>query len=299
MNIVSVYREFPTNDYCIAHLEQVRWSGKPTCPYCQAQHATPASKEHRHHCNSCNTTFSVTVRTIFHHSHLPLQKWFLAVSLVLNAKKGIAARQLARDLEVNKNTAWRMAMKIREAMRESEQRGLLQGLVEMDETYVGGKPRPGAGGEPPKRGRGTKKTPVVGMIERGGRVKAGVAKRDALTVPKLSALVRRNADITNTILITDEYKGYLGIKSFMPHETVVHSTWYVDGFRHTNNMESFWALLKRGIVGQYHKVSLRYLPRYIDEFCYRHNNRKSKDLFAITLNRSVRMNSVNPVGGAA
>lgn len=294
MNIISVYRQFPTNDDCIAHLEQVRWSGKPACPYCQAQQSTPASKEHRHHCNSCNTTFSVTVRTIFHHSHLPLQKWFLAVSLVLNAKKGIAARQLARDLEVNKNTAWRMAMKIREAMSESDQRIILSGLVEMDETYVGGKPRPGSGGEPPKRGRGTKKTPVIGMVERGGRVKAGVAKKDALTAPKLSALVRRNVDIANTILITDEYKGYLGIKSFMPHETVVHSQWYVDGFRHTNNVESFWALLKRGIVGQYHKVSLRYLPKYIDEFCYRHNNRGQEDLFALTLNRSVQTNPVKP-----
>lgn len=294
MNIVQVYRQFPTNDDCIVHLEQVRWSGSPTCPYCQAQQSTPVTTGHRHHCNSCNTTFSVTVRTIFHHSHLPLQKWFLAVSLVLNAKKGIAARQLARDLEVNKNTAWRMAMKIRGAMRESEQRGLLQGLVEMDETYVGGKPRPGASGKPPKRGRGTKKTPVVGMIERGGRVKAGVAKNDALTAPKLSALVRRNVDIANAILITDEYKGYLGIKSFMPHETVVHSEWYVEGFRHTNNMESFWALLKRGIIGQYHKVSLRYLPRYIDEFCYRHNNRGQDDLFAMTLSRSVRTSPVNP-----
>lgn len=288
MNIVSIYRRFPTEADCIAHLEGIRWAGKPICMYCTATSSTPLPKEYRHHCNACNTTFSVTVRTIFHHSHVPLQKWFLAVALVLNAKKGIAARQLARDLEVNKNTAWRMGMKIREAMNESDQRTILSGLVEMDETYVGGKPRPGSGGQPPKRGRGTKKTPVVGMVERGGRVKAGVAKKDALTAPKLSALVRRNVDIANTILITDEYKGYLDIKSFMPHETVVHSKWYVDGFRHTNNMESFWALLKRGIVGQYHKVSLRYLPRYIDEFCYRHNNRSESDLFGMTLTRSIQ-----------
>ncbi len=275
----------------MAHLEQVRWGSKPTCPYCQAGQSTPIPNERRHHCNACNTTFSVTVRTIFHQSHTPLQKWFLAVAIVLNAKKGIAARQLARDLEVNKNTAWRMAMKIRDAMNESDQRIILSGLVEMDETFIGGKPRPGSGGESPKRGRGTKKTPVVGMVERGGRVKAGIAKKDSLTAPKLSALVRRNVDIANSILITDEYKGYLGIKSFMTHETVVHSDWYVDGFRHTNNVESFWALLKRGIIGQYHKVSLRYLPRYIDEFCYRHNHRKAEDLFGLTLDRSAGINS--------
>ena len=287
MNIVSIYRLFPTNADCISHLEAVRWGSTPTCPYCQSERVTSRPTEQRHHCNACNTSFSVTVRTIFHHSHIPLQKWFLAVALVLNAKKGIASRQLARDLEVNKNTGWRMAMKIREAMNESEQRHILSGLVEMDETYVGGKPRPGSGGEPPKRGRGTKKTPVVGMVERGGRVKAGVAKKDSLTISKLSALVRRNVDIPNTVLITDEYKGYLGIKHFMPHETVVHSHWYVDGFRHTNNMESFWALLKRGIIGQYHKVSLQHLPKYINEFCYRHNNRKAPDLFGLTLIRSV------------
>lgn len=223
MNIVSIYRKFPTNLDCILHLEVLRWGDTPTCPYCQSQRVTSLPTEQRHHCNACNTSFSVTVRTIFHHSHVPLQKWFLAVSLVLNAKKGIAARQLARDLEVNKNTAWRMGMKIREAMNESEQRNILSGLVEMDETYIGGKPRPGSGGEPPKRGRGTKKTPVVGMVERGGRVKAGVAKKDALTMSKLSALVRRNVDINNAVLITDEFKGYLGIKQFMPHETVVQS----------------------------------------------------------------------------
>jgi len=142
MNIVTIYERFPTEGECIDHLEKLRWGAVPRCPYCTSQRTTPAAKERRHHCNACNTTFSVTVRTIFHHTHLPLQKWFLAVCLVLNAKKGIAARQLARDLNVTKDTAWRMGMKIREAMAEAEQRTILQGLVEMDETYVGGKPRP-------------------------------------------------------------------------------------------------------------------------------------------------------------
>ena len=123
------------------------------------QMSPPPPRSKRHHCNNCNTTFSVTVGTIFHHTHLPMQKWFLAVTFVLNAKKGISSRQLARDLKVNKDTAWRMGMKIREAMREQGQRELLTGLVEMDEAYIGGKPRKGGPGEKPKRGRGTKKTP--------------------------------------------------------------------------------------------------------------------------------------------
>jgi hypothetical protein len=230
----------------------------------------------------------VTVGTIFHHTHLPLQKWFLALSLVLNAKKGISARQLGRDLEVNKDTAWRMAMKIRQAMTQQAQRELLAGIVEMDDTYIGGKPRRGAGGDTPlKRGRGTKKTPVVGMVQREGQIRAKVVKHNKLNIKTLNTLVRENVDTANATLITDEYRGYFGIKRLMPHKVVDHTVWYVNGDAHTNNVESFWALLKRGIVGQYHKVSLRYLPKYIDEFCYRHNYRKEEDLFGLTLQRAV------------
>lgn len=288
MNIVSVYQLFPTETDCLNHIEKVRWNGKPVCPYCKSTNQTPLPKENRYHCNTCNTTFSVTVGTIFHQTHLPLQKWFLALSLVLNAKKGISARQLGRDLEVNKDTAWRIAMKIRQAMSQQAQRELLTGVVEMDETYIGGKPRKGGGnGTPLKRGRGTKKTPVVGMVEREGQIRAKVIKDKKLNIKTLSSLVRENVDTSNTTLITDEYRGYFGIKRFMPHKVVDHTVWYVNGDAHTNNIESFWALLKRGIVGQYHKVSLRYLPKYIDEFCFRHNHRKEDDVFGLTLRRAM------------
>ena len=289
MDIVSIFEQFPAQADCIAHLESVRWPDGPVCPYCGAYtNTTPLPKQQRHHCNACNTTFSITVRTIFHHTHLPLQKWFLAITLTLNAKKGLSARQLARDLRVNKNTAWRVAMQIRKAMSEVEQRNLLTGLVEADETYIGGKPRkrhPDDRHHP--RGRATKKTPVVGMIERGGRVKAQAVKKGDLTANRLSALVRRNVDIKTATLFTDEFRGYIGIKKFMRHETVNHQIWYVDGHRHTNTIESFWAILKRGMVGQYHKVSLRYLPRYIDEFTYRFNHRENDDLFGLTVARAV------------
>jgi transposase-like protein len=287
MNIISIYKWFPKEVDCISYLEQVRWQNKPVCPYCKSTNSTRLLKEQRHHCNNCNTTFSVTINTIFHHTHLPLQKWLLAVSLVLNAKKGIAARQLARDLEVNKNTAWRMAMKIRRAMIDTEQRNLLTRLIEMNENYIGGKPRKGNSREKPKRGRRTKKIPVIEMIKRGGEVRANVAKDGHLYTRQLTELVRRNIDITNSILVTDEFSGYIGTKSGMPHETINHAVWHVAGFKHTNNIESFWALLKRSIVGQYHKVSLRYLPRYIDEFYYQYNNRTNIDLFAETIARSV------------
>jgi hypothetical protein len=129
---------------------------------------TPRPTEHRFHCNACNTTFSVTVNTIFHHTHLPLQKWFLAISLMLNSKKGLSTRQLARDIEVNRNTAWYLGKRVRRAMTDAGERELLTGLIEMDECCIGGNPRKrnGSGGPPVKRGRGTNKTPVVGLISR-------------------------------------------------------------------------------------------------------------------------------------
>ncbi len=288
MNIVSVFRVFPAEDDCIAHIERVRWGDIPKCPYCKSPNTTPMPKEKRHHCNNCKTSFSVTVGTIFHHTHLPLQKWFLAIAIILNAKKGLSARQLGRDLEVNKDTAWRMAMKIREAMAKREQRELLAGIVEVDETYIGGKPRKGGGGSGPKlkRGRGTKKTPVVGMVERKGKVKAKIMRR--LRHRDLKALVRSNVDINNTILMTDQYRGYARMRLMIPHKIINHRIGYACGDIHTNTIESFWALLKRGIVGQYHKVSVRYLPKYIDGFSYRWNHREVPDLFMQTLERAVR-----------
>lgn len=292
MNIIEIYKKFPTQKDCLDYLENVRWKGQPVCPYCNSTNVTPVPKESRHHCNACNTSFSVTVGTIFHKTKLDCQKWFLAISLILNAKKGISARQLARDIEVNRNTAWYMGMRIRKAMSQIADNTLLNGIVEMDEVYIGGKPRKGNSdndGTPNKRGRGTKKTPVVGMIERGGKVKAKVAKKDSLTANRLSALVRKNVDTSKTVLMTDEYKGYLRMSHYVEHKTINHQEWYVNGDIHTNTIESFWAILKRGMIGQYHKVSLNYLPKYIDEFCFRFNNRKNADIFNITISKALEV----------
>lgn len=127
MNIVEIFDRFPTEKDCLNYIEQIRWKGTPVCPYCNSKNQTPLKNENRYHCNNCNTSFSVTVRTIFHKTKLPLQKWFLAISLILNAKKGISARQLARDIKVNKDTAWSMGMRVRRAM--VEQRELMTGIV--------------------------------------------------------------------------------------------------------------------------------------------------------------------------
>ncbi len=214
---------------------------------------------------------------------------------MLNAKKGLSARQLARDLEVNKNTAWRITMKIREAM--TYQGELLKGIVEMDETYVGGKPRNQAkkndddnNGGGAKRGRGTKKTPVVGAVDRGGKVVTKVInKQSKMDAKTLNRFIRGNVDISETTLMTDEYRGYSSVKKFMEHMQVNHSYEYANGNIHTNTIEGFWALVKRGIVGQYHKVNVKHLHKYLDEFTYRFNNRKTNpsDFFDNTISRAV------------
>ena len=282
MNIIQVYKRFPKHENCIRHLEQVRWNGVPRCPYCKSTSTTATPKELRHHCNNCNTAFSVTVQTIFHNSKLDLQRWFLALALILNAKKGISARQLARDIEVNKNTAWYMAMRIRKALVDSGE--LLRGIVEVDETYIGGKPR--KGGPPRKRGRGTSKTPVVGAVERKGNVKAKVMVW--LDAKRLTTLVRGTVDLANAIVMTDEFKGYNQLKFLTIHRTVNHSRGqYVNGDIHTNTIDGFWALLKRGIIGQYHKVSLAYLQKYIDEFAFRYNNRKNAAVFDLAISKAI------------
>ena len=173
MNIIQVYKQFPTHQDCIKHLENVRWNNTPICPYCKSTKQTPVTKESRYHCNGCNTTYSVTVGTIFHKTHLDIQKWFLAISLVLNAKKGYSARQLGRDIEVTKDTAWRMFMQIRKAFLEQSE--LLEGIIEADETYIGGKNKNRHNDKKTKGGQGRggdDKIPVIGVLQRDGKVKA-------------------------------------------------------------------------------------------------------------------------------
>lgn len=175
-------------------------------------------------------------------------------------------------------------------MFENPQRELLQGIVEMDETYIGGKPRKGNkrdDDKPHKRGRGTDKTPVVGMKERDGKVVAKVVRKDQLNSKSLARLVREHVDTEKTTLMTDEYTGYVRISSFMEHKSVNHKVCYVNGEIHTNRIESFWSLVKSGIVGQYHKVSIRYLSRYLSEFSYRLNNREHPDVFKLTIEKGL------------
>lgn len=292
MNLIEVFKKFPTQKNCIEYLEKVKWKGRPCCPYCQSNKSHPVPTELRHFCHTCKTSYRITIGTIFHDTRLPLQKWFLAITLILNAKKGISSRQLARDIEVHRNTAWSMQMRIRRAMVDTP--SLLNGIIEMDETYIGArKPRKTSKdkddyGNYPKlpRGRGTKKTSVVGMVERGGKVFA--QKQKNLKFKDLKRTAKENIDFDNTILMTDDYKGYTPFKKFLIHQTVNHSKkQYVDGVKHTNTIEGFWSLLKRGIVGQYHHLSDKHLNKYIIEFCYKYNNKNNDNVFSNLLTKAL------------
>lgn len=286
MNILEITKKFSTQKKCLDHLEKVRWNGEIKCAYCGCDKVckhTEKNKE-RLQCWGCKKSFSVTVGTIFHHTHIELQKWFLVMSLMLNARKGASSCQIARDLGMRQPTVWSMMLRIRKAMKGS-QADLLNGIVEMDETYIGGKPRKrnndkDDNGNMPiiKRGRGTKKECVVGMIERGGRVKTIIQRR--LKFMDLKGIVKNNVDVLNSVLMTDDFKGYKPMKAFIPHHTVNHSKkQYVNGVIHTNTIESFWAIVKRGMMGQFHWVSKKYLEKYMDEFCWRFNNKENPAMF--------------------
>lgn len=293
MNLVEIFKQFPTQKECIDYLENLKWKGEPTCPYCKSKKHHSYPSEFRHYCHNCKTSYRVTIGTIFHDTRLPLQKWFLAICLILNAKKGISSRQLARDLDVNKDTAWSMQMRVRRAMVETP--SLLTGIVEMDETYIGArKPRKESKdkddqGNYPKnpRGRGTKnKTPVVGMVERGGRVIAKM--QNQLKFKDLKKTASEYIDFSNTVLMTDDYRGYIPFKHLLTHQTVNHSKkQFANGIIHTNTIENFWSILKRGIAGQYHHLSDKYLNKYITEFCFRYNNRTNENLFNQLLTNAI------------
>lgn len=281
MNLLELFQRFQQNEEAIHFFERVRWKNKVICPYCESdktcKHHVKGRK--RWQCWGCHRPFSVTVGTIFHYTHIPLNKWFMLIALMLNAKKGLSACQAARDLGMRRPTVWSMMHRIRKAM-ETSQDELLKGIVEMDETYIGGKPRKGKkndDGTPNLPGRGTKKTPIVGMVERGGSVKTSVASKYELKGKDLKKLVRKGIDLEETILVTDEYKGYLGMKNLICHLSVNHQKTYADGDVHTNTIESFWAILKRGMIGQFHKVSKKYLQNYLHEFEYRYNHRNANN----------------------
>lgn len=217
MDLINITKHLNTQKKCVRYLEQKRWNGVPTCPYCQSQRSSP--KDLRHTCLDCTNSYSVTIGTLFENSNLALYKWFIAIALILSAKKGISSLQLSRDLSVNKNTAWLLQMKIRKAMSENST-GLLGGIVEADETYVGGR----INGHYPQRKQTDKPirgnahlTPVLGMIERDGDVIAKVIKG---TWREVIMPILRSSIVPESTLVADGHPVYSSAKRhFKDHQT--------------------------------------------------------------------------------
>jgi len=288
MDIIGLFQTFQTQEQALEYLEKVRWAGRPHCPYCGSlsigRHASGDRNMPRWQCRDCSRAFAVTVGTPFHGTHIPLRNWFLVLALMLNAKKSASAYQIARDLGMRRPTVWSMMQRLRTAMAaDPEQDKLLHGIVEADETYIGGKPRRSNrrdGDQPPaKRGRGTAKIPVLGAIERGGRVVARVAKAGDLSAKGIAKFIAKFVDPAGTLLITDEYKGYNRVSDMMLHTVITHAEEYAFGGAHTNSIESFWSLVKRAWYGSHHHYSRKYMPLYIAEACYKFNLRKSNTAF--------------------
>ena len=281
MTLVDVNRMFSTDDQCRELLKRLRWPNGLHCLRCKKTDVFEVAP-YKYECTACAYQFTVTAQTIFHDTHLPLTTWFLAVLLIVEARKGISANQLKRTLGVAYKTAWYLCHRIRKAMDESDKtRPLMSGTVEMDETYVGGKAR---GGKP---GRGAaKKEIVVGIRERQGDLR--FFRAEDVKSGTLAKYVKENISEDVEVMVTDDFKSYWVAAGMRNHEIVTHSKGeYVRGDIHTNTVESAFSLLKRGIIGSWHKVSAKHLPAYLNEMTFRFNRRKNSDLFMDTLKHMI------------
>lgn len=286
MNLPQLIEQYGTEDKCREFLEDLRWPDGVRCPRCGNDSTSWIEKRKQHECNesSCRYQFSVKAGTIFHDSHLPLWKWFLAIYLVGESKKGISAKQLQRTLGVSYKTAWYMGHRIRAAMEEDSPVPL-SGIVELDETWVGGKERKVKG-----RSQRSNKSMVLGAIERGGEVRFEIRKgafRESGGSYK-SFIAANVADDAEAIFTDSDRSWGDQNDADTIHEKVDHTRdEWVRGIVHTNTIESVWSLLKRSVIGTYHQLSEKHLPAYLDEMAFRFNNRKNPYLFRDTLLRMI------------
>ena len=218
MNLIEIMEQFPDQESCIEYIEKLRWGDTPRCPHCDGTHVgrrneTKLGAIGRWNCHDCKVSFKSVHGTLFHGTKIPLQKWFLAISLMASAKKSLSSCQLARDLDLNQKTAWYMQTRIRTEMEVKGPSTLLQGIIEADETYIGGKPRKRNKHTPEehekipnKRGRGTRKSPVLGVIQRGGEVVAQLSPK--LTGKAILNFITRVVDTAKSTLMTDEFASY-------------------------------------------------------------------------------------------
>jgi transposase-like protein len=279
-SLLEAIRYFSDLDIATEYVAKLRWPNGPVCPKCGGVEYSYLTTRRLWKCKACKKQYSVKVGTIFEDSPLGLDKWLPAVWLAANSKNGISSHELARALGTTQKSAWFMLHRIRLAMRSGSFE-MMSGHVEVDETYIGGKARNMHRSERARK-IGTRtgatagnKTPVVGMIERGGRVRAHVV--DDIKRGTLQSYVR-DAVEPGSAVYTDALPSYTGLDRDFHHLTVNHAISYVDGNVHTNVIENFWSLLKRGLHGTYISVRPFHLFRYLDERIFTFNEREADDL---------------------
>jgi len=284
-NLTHLAKHFSDEDKARELLEQLRWGASgAVCPHCggaSPYKLNPTGKGKKgtrvrkgvYKCRACRKQFTVTVGTVFEDSHVPISKWLLAIHLLCASKKGMSAHQLHRMLGVTYKTAWFMFHRLRYAMSQEPLASKLRGTVEIDETYIGGVRKYGAGRPPAHDG---KKTAVMALVERDGRLRAFPMER--VTSADVQDAIRECVDLSAHVM-TDEWKQYDGLDmGFASHGRIKHSDKvYANGPIHTNTVEGFFSLLKRGINGSFHHVSKGHLARYCDEFAFRYSYRKISD----------------------
>ncbi len=285
LNLATLSHLFTDETAAREFIESKVWPNGPVCPHCacgEVYTLTPkAGSKHPvrpgvFKCKECRKQFTVRIGTIFEDSKLPFSKWLMTIHLMTSSKKGVSSLQISRELGITVKSAWFMTHRIRAAMTLPDGEPPLKGTVEADETYVGGKPRPGTGYH--KRGRGTSKAPVAVLVERDGNVR--VKHVENVTRETLCDNIAVNVDAAAKI-VTDDYAAYIGLADSFAggHSTVKHSAKIyvnIDG-EHVNTAESFNALLKRGHYGIFHQLSKKHLHRYCSEFEFRWNHRKESD----------------------
>jgi transposase-like protein len=285
VNLVGINTMFPTDDKCRELLVRLRWPAGLECPRCKMAAVELETDKQLFYCKDCDYQFTVTAGTVFNDSHLPLTQWFLATLLLCEAKKGISACQIQRTLGIKSyKTAWYLCHRIRSAMAQCD-KPMLDGKVEVDETYVGGK-----GHGLRHRGRGTEKEPVIDIRQRGGDLRFFHA--NDVKGGTLEKFIRENISEDVEVLFTDDYLAYRGVAQRMgirgKHKTIRHKLGvYVKGDIHTNTVESAFSLLKRGVIGTWHRISAKHLQAYCEEMAFRFNRRHSSNLFVDTIRHMV------------
>jgi transposase-like protein len=263
------------------YLEGLRWANGVVCPHCGESEREPyrlnskATTRRLWKCRACRKQFTVMVGTIFESSHIPLNKWLAAFYLLCASKKGMSAHQLHRMLDITYKSAWFLFHRIREAMKDPAFTSRLTGVIEADETYVGGRRRGQGGGRPGVKDKN--KTAVLTLVERGGRARSFRAAN--VTADELGGAIRQHVDTSRSHLMTDEWRSYGPVgREFLSHRTVSHGhREYVSGDAYTNTVESYFATFKRGVNGVYHSISRAHMDRYLAEFDFRYNSRAASD----------------------